>query len=174
MTLQLSTSLRPILGRSDKFLTTEKKFFLESYQRSGQYRPMIVRMLRDSGLPEELSWLPLVESGFKTRALSRARALGMWQFVSGTARLYGMKVGANYDERMQDVHRPYYDGLGDQALLEIDDIDEFVTSQQIDIHVPVGATAGPVVVSVDQAAELLEATRDPLEIALQSRFAGFQ
>jgi membrane-bound lytic murein transglycosylase D len=43
-----------------RFRGPERKFFLESYLRSGQYRPMIVRKLRASGLPEELSWLPLV------------------------------------------------------------------------------------------------------------------
>jgi membrane-bound lytic murein transglycosylase D len=78
----------------------ERKFFLESYRRSGQYRPMIVRKLLASGLPEELSWLPLVESGFKTRALSRARALGMWQFISSTGSRYGLKRSHWIDERM--------------------------------------------------------------------------
>ena len=60
------------------FQGPERKFFLESYQRSGLYRPMIVKALQEAGMPEDLSWLPLVESGFKVRALSRARALGLW------------------------------------------------------------------------------------------------
>jgi len=83
-----------------RFRGPERAFFLESYRRSGQYRPMIVRMLRESGLPEELSWLPLVESGFKTRALSSARALGMWQFISSTGSRYGLSRGQWIDERM--------------------------------------------------------------------------
>ncbi len=78
----------------------EREFFMESYRRSGQYRPMIVRMLNDAGLPEELSWLPLVESGFKTRALSRARALGMWQFISSTGYRFGLSRSTWIDERM--------------------------------------------------------------------------
>jgi membrane-bound lytic murein transglycosylase D len=82
------------------FRGSERKFFLESYRRSGQHRPMIVRQLRQSGLPEELSWLPLVESGFKTRALSGARALGMWQFISSTGSRYGLKRSHWIDERM--------------------------------------------------------------------------
>ena len=82
------------------FQGAERTFFLESYRRSGQYRPMIVRMLRDSGLPEELSWLPLVESGFKTKALSRARALGMWQFISSTGYRYGLSRTHWIDKRM--------------------------------------------------------------------------
>jgi len=83
-----------------RFRGPERVFFLESYRRSGQYRPMIVRMLREAGLPEELSWLPLVESGFKTRALSSARALGMWQFISSTGSRYGLERSHWIDERM--------------------------------------------------------------------------
>jgi membrane-bound lytic murein transglycosylase D len=84
----------------NRFRGPELKFFLESYRRSGQYRPMIVRKLREAGLPEELSWLPLVESGFKTRALSSARALGMWQFISSTGSRYGLQRSHWIDERM--------------------------------------------------------------------------
>ena len=84
----------------DRFTGPEKRFFLESYQRAGRYRPMIVQKLRQAGLPEELSWLPLVESGFKNRALSRARALGMWQFISSTGSRYGLDRSHWIDERM--------------------------------------------------------------------------
>jgi membrane-bound lytic murein transglycosylase D len=83
-----------------RFSGSERKFFLESYRRSGQYRPMIVRKLREAGLPEELSWLPLVESGFKVRAQSSARALGMWQFISSTGSRYGLDRSHWIDERM--------------------------------------------------------------------------
>jgi len=83
-----------------RFTGPERRFFLESYRRSGQYRPMILRKLREAGLPEELSWLPLVESGFKVRALSRARALGMWQFISSTGSRYGLDRSHWVDERM--------------------------------------------------------------------------
>jgi membrane-bound lytic murein transglycosylase D len=83
-----------------RFRGPERQFFLESYRRSGQYRPMIVRMLREAGLPQELSWLPLVESGFKTRALSSSRALGMWQFISSTGSRYGLNRTRWIDERM--------------------------------------------------------------------------
>jgi membrane-bound lytic murein transglycosylase D len=82
------------------FQGPEREFFLQSYRRSGQYRPMIVRMLHEAGLPEELSWLPLVESGFKTRALSRARALGMWQFISSTGSRFSLGRSHWVDERM--------------------------------------------------------------------------
>jgi membrane-bound lytic murein transglycosylase D len=77
-----------------------KKSFLAAYRRSGKYRPFIVKKLKEAGLPEELSWLPLIESGFKIRALSRARALGMWQFIASTGYKYGLKRDRWVDERM--------------------------------------------------------------------------
>lgn len=83
-----------------RFTGAERRFFVESYRRSGRYRPMIVAKLREAGLPEELSWLPLVESGFKVRALSRARALGIWQFISSTGSRYGLDRSHWIDERM--------------------------------------------------------------------------
>lgn len=82
------------------FQGPEREFFVESYRRSGLYRPMIVEELRRAGLPEQISWLPLVESGFKSRALSRARALGLWQFISSTGYRYGLERSWWIDERM--------------------------------------------------------------------------
>jgi membrane-bound lytic murein transglycosylase D len=78
----------------------ERNFFLESYRRSGRYRPGIVKALHEAGLPEDLSWLPLIESGFKVRALSRARALGLWQFIASTGYKFGLKRDSWIDERM--------------------------------------------------------------------------
>ena len=72
-------------------------------RRSGKYRPEIVRQLKAAGLPEELSWLPLIESGFKIRALSRARALGLWQFIASTGYKFGLKRDNWIDERMDPV-----------------------------------------------------------------------
>ncbi len=81
----------------------EKSFFIESYKRSGRYRPMIVSALKEAGLPVELSWLPLIESGFKVNALSRARALGLWQFIPSTGYKFGLKRNQFIDERIDPV-----------------------------------------------------------------------
>jgi membrane-bound lytic murein transglycosylase D len=78
----------------------ERNFFEESLKRSGRYRPMIVKMLKDAGIPAELSWLPLVESGFKVNALSKARALGLWQFIPSTGYMYGLSRDIYIDERL--------------------------------------------------------------------------
>jgi membrane-bound lytic murein transglycosylase D len=78
----------------------EKSFFIDSYKRSGRYRNKIVSALREAGLPQELSWLPLIESGFKVNALSRSRALGMWQFIPSTGYKFGLSRDKFIDERM--------------------------------------------------------------------------
>lgn len=78
----------------------EREFFTSSYQRSGMYKDIIVDELRKAGVPEELFWLPLVESGFKAGALSRARALGLWQFIPSTGYKFGLTRDEWTDERM--------------------------------------------------------------------------
>ncbi len=77
-----------------------RQFFMNSYRRSGRYRPYIKEKLEEAGLPQELSWLPLVESGFKTNALSSARALGMWQFIASTGHKFGLERNRYIDERL--------------------------------------------------------------------------
>ncbi|TET71907.1 MAG: LysM peptidoglycan-binding domain-containing protein [Candidatus Aminicenantes bacterium] len=85
------------------FQNAERKFFEQSYKRSGLYMQMILEELRKAGLPEELSWVPLIESGFQVRAYSRARALGPWQFISSTGYRYGLKRDRWIDERMDPI-----------------------------------------------------------------------
>jgi hypothetical protein len=82
------------------FQTVERNFFERSYERSGYYLPLMKQQLRQAGLPEELAWLPLVESGFQVHALSKARALGPWQFIPSTGYKYGLNRDLFIDERM--------------------------------------------------------------------------
>ena len=89
-----------VMREIQSFQTTERDFFLKAYGRSGMYRGEIVKSLKESGLPEELSWLPLIESGFKVRALSRSRALGLWQFIPSTGYKFGLKRNTWIDERL--------------------------------------------------------------------------
>ena len=93
-----------IQAEMDRFTKKgEKKFFIESYKRSGRYRSQIVSSLKEAGLPPELSWLPLIESGFKVNALSKARALGLWQFIPSTGYKFGLKRTKYIDERIDPV-----------------------------------------------------------------------
>lgn len=88
----------------DRFTSdAEKDFFCAAYQRSGLYRPYIVEKLKNAGIPEELSWLPLIESGYKVKALSRSRALGLWQFIPSTGYKFGLKRDRYIDERMDFI-----------------------------------------------------------------------
>jgi membrane-bound lytic murein transglycosylase D len=89
-----------ILAEVKSFQTTERKAFESAYRLSGRYRDMIREEIRKEGLPEELSWVPVIESGFKTNAYSRARALGLWQFISSTGYRFGLKRDRWIDERM--------------------------------------------------------------------------
>lgn len=82
------------------FQTKERKYFQEAYKRSGLYYQMIKEKMKQNGLPEELAWIPIIESGFKVRAYSRARALGLWQFISSTGYRFGLKKDRWTDERM--------------------------------------------------------------------------
>ncbi|MDX2436421.1 MAG: LysM peptidoglycan-binding domain-containing protein [Acidobacteriota bacterium] len=71
--------------------------------RAGAYLPMIRAVFAASGLPLDLSYLPLIESAFSLTAYSRARAHGMWQFISSTGRHYGLEVGSLVDDRRDPV-----------------------------------------------------------------------
>ncbi|MDM8525841.1 LysM peptidoglycan-binding domain-containing protein [Desulfococcaceae bacterium HSG8] len=79
---------------------TQNSFFLKAYKRSGKYRPYIVEKLKKAGLPVELSWLPLIESGYRVNALSHARALGLWQFIHSTGVRFGLNRNKHIDERL--------------------------------------------------------------------------
>jgi membrane-bound lytic murein transglycosylase D len=76
-----------------------RKAFRGGYQRMGRYEPMIRRILREEGLPEDLIYLAFIESTFKTNAYSRARAKGMWQFMASTGSRYGLVRNYYVDDR---------------------------------------------------------------------------
>lgn len=72
-------------------------------ERSGRYAPMIRAELRSRGMPEDLIYLALIESGFSPRAYSRAHAAGIWQFIAETGRRYGLEISTYIDERRDPV-----------------------------------------------------------------------
>lgn len=67
--------------------------------RSSRYLPKMKEILKKHGLPEDLVYIALIESGFNSKAISRARAVGFWQFISGTGRRYGLQQNYYVDER---------------------------------------------------------------------------
>lgn len=68
-------------------------------KRSGRYEGMIRSKLRERGMPEDLLYLSMIESGFNPNARSRAQAVGLWQFMAPTARMYNLRVDGYVDER---------------------------------------------------------------------------
>lgn len=72
-------------------------------QRKPRYEPMIRAKMRDYAVPEDMVYLALIESGYSNSAVSRARATGMWQFMKGTGKLYGLRIDSWVDERRDPV-----------------------------------------------------------------------
>lgn len=72
-------------------------------ERSAKYIEIMQDILSERGLPEELVFLPIIESGFNMNAYSRASAVGPWQFISGTAKRYGLIIDWWRDERKDPV-----------------------------------------------------------------------
>lgn len=83
----------------DLYANRRRGTFAAWLKRSGRYRDYIQQRLNAHGLPKELIYLALIESGYETGATSSAAAVGLWQFMSGTARSEGLEVSDYVDER---------------------------------------------------------------------------
>jgi len=81
------------------FQTTSRERFVTWLARSGKYILLMKRLLKEQGLPEDLVYIALIESGFNPYAYSRSKAVGPWQFIYLTGKRYGLKVNWWVDER---------------------------------------------------------------------------
>lgn len=72
-------------------------------ERLGRYGPYIQSKLRERGMPEDLVYLAMIESGFSPVARSHASAVGMWQFIAETGRRYGLRIDGHVDERRDPI-----------------------------------------------------------------------
>jgi membrane-bound lytic murein transglycosylase D len=81
------------------FQTTRKNRFAQWLARSEKYVPLMRNLLKENGLPEDLVYLALIESGFNPYAYSRSKAMGPWQFIYPTGKRYGLRVDWWVDER---------------------------------------------------------------------------
>ena len=86
-----------------RFGGSQARGFATWLERGSVYEPMIRSVFREHGLPEDLYYLALVESGFEPHAYSRAAAVGVWQFMAATATGYGLKMNWWLDERRDPV-----------------------------------------------------------------------
>lgn len=82
-----------------RLTTSLRGDFQQSLQRMEKYEDMITAKLDARGMPRELIYLAMIESNFNPTAKSPVKAVGMWQFMSATARQFGLSVGRKVDER---------------------------------------------------------------------------
>lgn len=83
----------------DYFTGANKDRFGRYLKRSGRYTPMMKQILKEYGLPQDLIYVAMIESGFTARATSTASAVGFWQFIRATGSRYGLDQNAWVDER---------------------------------------------------------------------------
>jgi membrane-bound lytic murein transglycosylase D len=87
----------------DRFTTTQRDDFARFLQRSGTYVPMISAKLEERGMPQDLIYLAMIESGFNPTAYSHAHASGIWQFIAETGQRYGLDINRAVDERNDPI-----------------------------------------------------------------------
>jgi len=83
----------------DFFTSRDRERFQRFLERGERYKPQIIAVLREQGVPPEIYYQAMIESGFTTSATSRAKAVGIWQFMRDTGRRYGLRIDSYVDER---------------------------------------------------------------------------
>ncbi|MBN2423592.1 MAG: LysM peptidoglycan-binding domain-containing protein [Calditrichaceae bacterium] len=89
------------------FQTRGRAIFTRWLERSGKYEDITKAIFKEIGLPEELVYVAMIESGFNPNARSYARAVGMWQFISATGRYYDLRNNWWFDERRDVIKASY-------------------------------------------------------------------
>ena len=92
--------INPVVEQWVEYFTARGRKYMELWlSRSGKYLPMMSRIFKDEGVPQQLVYLSMVESGLNPTARSWANAVGMWQFIKQTGKLYGLNSDFYFDER---------------------------------------------------------------------------
>lgn len=100
----IPTEMNPLVDKWISYFQGKGRPYMERYlSRSTQYSKLIKKILRQNGLPEDLIYIAMIESGFSLKATSRAAAVGYWQFIRGTGRRYGLEINTMVDERRDPV-----------------------------------------------------------------------
>ncbi len=89
-----------VKGFVDYFTIRDRPYTRQILNKTSLYFPLFESVFEKYGLPDELKYLAVVESGLRANAISHANAVGLWQFVSGTGRMYGLSNDWYLDERM--------------------------------------------------------------------------
>ncbi|MBS1902517.1 MAG: LysM peptidoglycan-binding domain-containing protein [Bacteroidetes bacterium] len=106
---QVPLVVNPIVEQSIAyFMSGNGRKFMEKWLgRSGRYFPMMKKIFKEVGTPEELIYLSMIESGLNPTVTSRAQAVGLWQFIEGTGALYGLKSNWWFDNKRDPVKETY-------------------------------------------------------------------
>lgn len=117
-------NVREVRRAVEHYRRRDPRFIPAAIERAGSLFKVITDILKDEGLPREAISVAIVESGFKTQARSRSGALGLWQFMRSTARIYGLDTSSRHDQRkdpvlstiaaarhLRDLYREYNDWL---------------------------------------------------------------
>ena len=81
------------------YQTRGRRWFKTRLERSYKYLPVMKKTLAKKGLPQDLAYIAMIESGFSAHATSHAKAVGYWQFIPATAKRYGLHINWWIDER---------------------------------------------------------------------------
>lgn len=101
---QIPTEMNPLVEKWISYFQGRGRGHMERYlARSTRYEKLMKKVLRDNGLPEDIFYIALIESGFTSNARSHAAAVGYWQFIRGTGTRYGLEINAFVDERRDPV-----------------------------------------------------------------------
>jgi len=82
---------------------SKKKEFIETVKSGYNHIPALQKIIKDSGVPESFLYLAMIESGFSNHVVSNVNAVGIWQFMAPTAKLYGLRIDKYADERKDPV-----------------------------------------------------------------------
>ncbi len=100
----IPTEMNPLVEKWIGYFQGRGRPHMERYlARSTRYEKLMKKVLRDNGLPEDIFYIALIESGFTSNATSHAAAVGYWQFIRGTGKRYGLEINAFVDERRDPV-----------------------------------------------------------------------
>jgi len=96
-----------VIAWMEYFQGAGRKHFQRYMERSGRYMPLMKAILKEQGMPTDLVYIALIESGFNTHAYSRAAAVGPWQFIGSTGKIYKLRIDGWVDERRDPVKSTY-------------------------------------------------------------------
>lgn len=100
----IDLEINPSVEKWIHYFTGRGRKYMQTYlQRSSRYIPMMKGVFRERGMPDELAYIAMIESGFSATAFSHASAVGYWQFIRGTGKRYDLKIDAYVDERRDPI-----------------------------------------------------------------------